>query len=86
MIDVVNERWVEARGRMRPYVDAVFWQDLGVPSPDRERYVDWILDKIVKDDISQLCGIRRQLRHSRSVRVRRTVPAAKLTGLYLSHV
>ena len=50
MVDKVDERWIQARERMRPYVDAVFWQDIGIPSPDRERYVDWILDKIVKDE------------------------------------
>ena len=35
---------------MRPYVEALLLQDIGVPSPDRERYVDWILDKIVRDE------------------------------------
>lgn len=50
MVDKLDERWIQARERMRPYVDAVFWQDLGIPSPDRELYVNWILDKIVKDE------------------------------------
>jgi hypothetical protein len=35
---------------MHPYVDALLWQDLAVPSPDRAVYVDWIMDKIVKDE------------------------------------
>ena len=45
-----EERWSEARDRMRPYVDAVFWQDLGVPSPERATYVDWILDQIFRPE------------------------------------
>jgi hypothetical protein len=50
MTDITHERWLQARERMRPYVDAVLLQDLGVPSPHRERSVDWILDKIFKDE------------------------------------
>jgi hypothetical protein len=48
MDQLIEERWQQARERMRPYIDAVFWQDLGVPSPEKEKYVDWILDKIVE--------------------------------------
>jgi hypothetical protein len=36
----VQERWLEARQRMRPKIDAVLWQDIAVPSPERETYVD----------------------------------------------
>jgi hypothetical protein len=43
-------RWLEARKRMRPHIDAVFWQELAVSSPEREVYVDWILDKIIKNE------------------------------------
>jgi hypothetical protein len=50
MTDVIDRRWIDARERMRPYIDALLWQDLEVPSPDRERYVNWILDKIIKDE------------------------------------
>jgi hypothetical protein len=50
MIEPINERWLQAHERMRSYVDAVLWQDLGVPSPDREHSVDWILDKIIKGE------------------------------------
>ena len=50
MIDEVDSRWTKARERMRPYVDAVFWQDLGIPPPEKERYVDWILDGIFKKE------------------------------------
>ena len=50
MSDAINQRWIDARERMRPYVDALLWQDLGVPSPDRERYANWILDRIIKDE------------------------------------
>ncbi len=38
---------------MRPLVDAVFWQDLGIDSPEKERYVDWILDRIVKPEFDR---------------------------------
>jgi hypothetical protein len=41
-------RWFEARKRMRKSVDAVFWQDLGIPAPERDTYVDWILDRVFK--------------------------------------
>ena len=40
-----QERWLEARERMRRRVDAVLWQDAGIPS-----HVDWILDRIFKDE------------------------------------
>jgi hypothetical protein len=50
MKSMVEDRWLEARERLRPYVDAVFWQELEVPSPEREEYVDWILDKIFKSE------------------------------------
>ncbi|TGL31636.1 hypothetical protein EHQ52_17060 [Leptospira koniambonensis] len=43
-----DERWKEARKRVEPYVHAVFWQDLGVE--DSQRYVDWILDRLVKHE------------------------------------
>jgi len=57
MTNPIDERWLQARERMRTYVDAVLWQDLGVPSPYRERSVDWILDKIVKDEyLNALCS------------------------------
>jgi|SRR5215469_4303167 len=49
-----QERWLEARQRMRRRIDAVLWQDIGVPSPERERYVDWILDEIFKDEYTAL--------------------------------
>src|SRR5258706_243334 len=43
-------RWQEARKRMRARIDAVLWQDIGISSPERESYVDWILDRIFKDE------------------------------------
>jgi hypothetical protein len=43
-----HQRWLEARERMRPYIDAIFWQDLGIE--DKERYVDSILDGIVRNE------------------------------------
>lgn len=46
-----NQRWLDARERMRPYVHAVFWQELGV---DQDRLVDWILDRIVRPEFLQL--------------------------------
>jgi hypothetical protein len=52
----IERRWSEARERMRPYVDAVFWQELAISSPERERYVDWILDWIVKPDYLAAVG------------------------------
>jgi hypothetical protein len=50
MNDKEDNRWIQARERMRPYVDAVFWQDLGIHPPEKERYVDWILDNIFKKE------------------------------------
>jgi hypothetical protein len=46
----VQERWLEARERMRRRIDAGLWQDIGISSPERARYVDWILDEIFKDE------------------------------------
>jgi hypothetical protein len=46
----LERRWLEGRERMRRRVDAVFWQELAVPSPERERYVDWILDQILRQE------------------------------------
>ena len=45
-----QERWLEARARMRRRVDAVLWQDAGIPSHERQKYADWILDRIFKDE------------------------------------
>ena len=50
MVGEDDSRWIEARDRMRPYIDAVFWQEIGIPSPEKEIYVDWILDKIIKKE------------------------------------
>lgn len=49
-------RWADARKRMRTQVDAVLWQDVGVHSPDREKYVDWILDRIFKPEYLGVFG------------------------------
>jgi len=45
-----EDRWSDARERIRPYIDAVLWQEIGVPSSDRARFVDWILDEIFKPE------------------------------------
>jgi hypothetical protein len=45
-----QERWQEARERMRPRVAAVLGQDSGVPSSEREKYADWITDRIFEDE------------------------------------
>ena len=45
-----DTRWNEARARMLKYVDAIFWQDLGIEAPEKDRYVDWILDRIFRDE------------------------------------
>jgi hypothetical protein len=50
----VQERWREARQRMRAKIDAVLCLDAGVPSPERETYVDRILDDIFKDEYLSL--------------------------------
>jgi hypothetical protein len=46
----LGSRWGEARERMRPYIDALFFQDLGLSPSERNRYVDWILDKIIRPE------------------------------------
>jgi hypothetical protein len=48
--NIAMERWLEVRRRMFRKVDAVLWQDIGVPSPAREGYADWILDRIFKEE------------------------------------
>ena len=45
-----QDRWREARERMRPCIDAVLRKDANIPSPERERYADWILDRVFKDE------------------------------------
>ncbi|GAB1270340.1 hypothetical protein NBRC116493_35940 [Aurantivibrio infirmus] len=45
-----EDRWKEARKRIELYVDAVFWQDLGIEDPHRKQSVDWILDKLFKPE------------------------------------
>ena len=52
----LERKWLEARERMRRPVDAVFWQELAVASPERERYVDWILDQIVRQEYMAALG------------------------------
>jgi hypothetical protein len=52
----LERRWSEARERMRLRVDAVFWQELAISSPERERYVDWILDQIVRQEYLAAVG------------------------------
>jgi hypothetical protein len=42
--------WLEARERMRAQVDAVLSQDAAIPSPEREKYADWITDRIFEDE------------------------------------
>ncbi len=51
---MAEDRWCDTRERIRPRVDAVFWQDIGVPSPDREKFVEWILDEIFKPEYMAL--------------------------------
>jgi hypothetical protein len=56
-MDASLERiWSEARERMRRPVDAVLWQELAVSSPEKERYVDWILDQIVRREYLAALG------------------------------
>jgi hypothetical protein len=45
-----QERWHEAREWMRRRVDNVLRQNAGIPSPQRETQVDWILDRVFKDE------------------------------------
>jgi hypothetical protein len=52
----LERKWLEARERMRRSVDAVFWQELAISSPERERYVDWILDQIVRQEYLAAVG------------------------------
>jgi hypothetical protein len=52
----LERRWLEGRERMRRRVDAVFWQELAVSSPERERYVDWILDQILRQEYLAALG------------------------------
>lgn len=51
-----KRKWLEARGRMRRRVDAVFWQELGISSPERDRYVDWVLDQIFRQEYLAALG------------------------------
>ena len=39
---------------MRPYLDTVFREELGIEGPDRERCVDWILDRIVREEFERI--------------------------------
>ncbi|MBC9878970.1 hypothetical protein G8O24_16645 [Bradyrhizobium sp. INPA01-394B] len=52
----LERKWLEARERMRRRVDAVFWQELAVSLPERDRYVAWILDHIVKQEYLAALG------------------------------
>jgi hypothetical protein len=45
-----DEGWRAARARMRPYVSAVFWQDLGIGGDEHDRSVDWMLDRIFRPE------------------------------------
>src|SRR5215472_12448759 len=75
MVDGVSERWIEARERMHPYVDALLWQDLGVPEPDRQRYVDWILDRMVKSEyLHDKWSVWRQENDGRLTEIERNLP------------
>ena len=48
--------WDEARERMRLSIDAVFWQDLSIGDPEKQRSGDWILDYIVRPEFDRARG------------------------------
>ncbi len=46
--------WPTARARMELYVEALFWQDLGIPRPEATPYIEWILERVVRPEIEKL--------------------------------
>lgn len=51
-----EDKWKEARNRMEKYIDAIFWQDLGISGAENKKYVDWILDRIVRPEFDRVIG------------------------------
>jgi len=42
---------------MRTYIDAVFWQELGIGGAENKKYVDWILDRIIRPEFERILNI-----------------------------
>jgi hypothetical protein len=51
------QKWSDSRERMRTYIDAVFWQDLGIGGAENKKYVDWILDRIIRPEFERILNI-----------------------------
>jgi hypothetical protein len=51
------KKWNASRERMRPCIDAVFWQELGIGGAENKKYVDWILDRIIRPEFEEILNI-----------------------------
>jgi hypothetical protein len=58
MTEAAEQDWRDARTRMAPRIEAVFWQDLGIARAENQQYVDWILDGIVRPEFEKLLTAR----------------------------
>ncbi len=55
---MTEDKWNKARERMNAYIEAVFWQDLGIGGAEGKKYTDWILDRIVRPEFDNALDVK----------------------------
>jgi hypothetical protein len=57
MTHATETDWNDARARMASRIERVFAEELGLPAAESRRYVDWILDGIVRPEFERLLTV-----------------------------